>query len=145
MRILNGALAMCAMMLCVTLAMTVGASAAMNQPPEEQGAPGYSGGPGAASPQTIDDATLKHAAAAYVKVRDITLKTRQVLNKTNDEAKKHQIMEQAESEKVAAVKTEGMQPQQYNQVIMLVQADNQLQQKFLSYVRKAKGAPSGTM
>lgn len=145
MKLLNGAVAMCAMMLGVTLAMPIGASAAMNQPPEEQSAPGYSSAPGATNPQKIDDATLKRAAAAYVKVQNINAQTRQVLSNTNDEDKKHQIMEQAESEKVAAVKREGMAPQQYNQVIMLVQADNQLQNKFLSYVRQAQGAPSGAM
>ncbi len=142
MKLLSGVVAI---MLGVTLAMAVGANAAMNQPPEEQGAPGYSGDPGSANPQKVDDTTLKRAAAAYVKVQDINAKTRQVLSNTNNEDKKNQIMEQAESQKVAAVKEQGLAPQQYNQVIMLVQADNQLQHKFLSYVQQAKGSPSGTM
>jgi hypothetical protein len=36
------------------------------------------------------------------------------------------------------VKEEGMEPQQYNNVIQLVKADNTLQQKFLSYVQELK-------
>ncbi len=143
MKLVNGAIAVCAVMLGLTVAVGVGA--AMAQGSEEQGAPGCSGAAGAASTQHVDDATLKRAAAAYVRVQDITLKTRKVLSNTNDENQKHQIMEEAESEKIAAVKSQGMQPQQYNQVIMLVQADNQLQHKFLSYVRQAKGAPSSAM
>lgn len=144
MKLLKGAAAICAVMLGVIVALAVGAQAAMNQPPEE-GAPAYSGGSAAANPHSVDDATLKRAAAAYVRVQDITLKTRKVLSNTSDQNQKTQIMEQAESEKIEAVKSQGIQPQRYNQVIMLVQADNQLQQKFLSYVRQAKGAPSGTM
>ena len=43
---------------------------------------------------------------------------------------------------MAAVKAEGLQPQQYNQVIQLVQADKSVQQKFLSYVNEVKNSPS---
>ena len=49
-----------------------------------------------------------------------------------------QIAEQVESRKLAAVKSEGLQPQQYNQVIQLVQADAHLRQKFLSYADRVK-------
>jgi hypothetical protein len=36
------------------------------------------------------------------------------------------------------VKAQGMEPQQYNNVIMLVKDDNGLQQKFLSYVQQLR-------
>jgi Domain of unknown function (DUF4168) len=90
------------------------------------------------APSRIDDATLKRAAAAYVKVRDISEKTEQEMNNTDDSAKKQQLMEESESEKVAAVKAQGMEPQQYNNVIMLVKDDTGLQQKFLSYVQQLR-------
>jgi hypothetical protein len=43
---------------------------------------------------------------------------------------------------MAAVKAEGLQPQQYNQVIQLAQVDKAFQQKFLSYVNEVKNSPS---
>ena len=52
-----------------------------------------------------------------------------------------QAAKQAESDKLAAVKAEGLQPQQYNQVLQLVQTDTNLQEKFLSFV---KGGGTGT-
>jgi hypothetical protein len=91
-----------------------------------------------AAPSRVDDATLKRAAAAYVKVRDITVKAEQEIDSTNDTAKKQQLMDESESEKLAAVKEEGMEPQQYNNVIMLVKDDTGLQQKFLSYVQQLR-------
>lgn len=90
------------------------------------------------SPSRIDDATLKRAAAAYVKVRDISVKAEQEINSTDDTAKKQQLADESESEKVAAVKAQGMEPQQYNNVIMLVKDDSGLQQKFLSYVQQLR-------
>lgn len=134
----------CVMALGVTLVMAAGAGAAMNQAPEPA-PPAYSRGSGNANPRTVDDATLKRTAVAYVKVQNITLKERRVLKNTNDAAKRSQIIRQAESEKIEAVKHIGMQPQQYNQVILLVRNNDQLQRKFLSYVNQAEGGASGTM
>jgi hypothetical protein len=88
------------------------------------------------TPERVDDATLKRAAAAFVKVRDISVKTEQAIHQTDDSAKKEQLMAEGESEKVAAVKAAGMEPQQYNDVLMLVKDDSGLQHKFLSYVER---------
>ena len=101
----------------------------------DSGIPEYSGAPNADSPQLIDDATLQHTAKAFVKVAQIAKSEEHVLNNAGDDAVKMKAAEQAESEKVAAVKAEGLQPQQYNQVLQLVQTDSNLQQKFLSYVK----------
>jgi Domain of unknown function (DUF4168) len=90
------------------------------------------------APVRVDDATLKRAAAAFVKVRDISVKTEQAIHQTDDSAKKEQLIAEGESEKVAAVKAEGMEPQQYNDVLMLVKDDTGLQHKFLSYVGKLR-------
>lgn len=144
MKLPSGAIAICVMALGMTLAMTMGAGAAMNQAPEPS-PPAYSHNSGNANPKTVDDATLKRTAVAYVKVQNITLKTRQVLKHTNDAAKKGQIIRQAESKEIEAVRQVGMQPQQYNQVILLVQNNDQLQRKFLSYVHQAKGGANGGM
>jgi apolipoprotein N-acyltransferase len=92
------------------------------------------------NPKSVDDATLQRAAAAYVKVRDISVRTEQAMNSTDDTAKRQQLMTESESAKVAAVKQEGMEPQQYNNVILLVKGDTSLQQKFLSYVQQLRHA-----
>jgi Domain of unknown function (DUF4168) len=77
-----------------------------------------------------------------VKVRQIAQTAQQALNNTGDDARKEQIAKQAESREMAAVKAEGLQPQQYNHVIRLAQVDKAFQQKFLSYVNKVKTSPS---
>ena len=63
------------------------------------------------SPSRVDEATLKRAAAAYVKVRDISVKAEQEINSTDDTARKQQLMDESDSEKVAAVKDQGIEPQ----------------------------------
>jgi len=107
-----------------------------------QSNPGYSVAPGAVNPKTIDDATLKQTARAYVKVRQIVQKAEQDLNSTTDNAQQQQIAKQAELRKMAAVKAEGLQPQQYNQVIQLARVDKAFEQKFLSYVNEVKNSSS---
>jgi hypothetical protein len=69
-------------------------------------------------------------------------KAEQDLNNTTDNAQQQQIAKQAESRKMAAVKAEGLQPQQYNQVLQLAQVNKAVQQKFLSYVNEVKNSPS---
>jgi Domain of unknown function (DUF4168) len=58
-----------------------------------------------------------------VKVTDISAKTEQAINSTDDASKKQQLAADSETAKVAAVKEEGMEPQQYNNVIQLVKAE----------------------
>ena len=96
----------------------------------------------AVNPNTIDDATVKQTAKAYVKVRQIVQEANQDLNNTNDNAQQQEIAKQAESRKIAAVKAEGLQPQQYNQVIQLARDDKAFEQKFLSYVNEVKNSSS---
>jgi hypothetical protein len=130
------AIALCATMLGVSLAIpSLGITARKNS---RQNPTLYAENSDMGSPRNVDDATLKRAAAAYVKVTDISAKTQQAMNSTDDATKKQQLAADSESAKLAAVKEEGMEPQQYNNVIQLVKADNTLQQKFLSYVQELK-------
>ena len=108
----------------------------------DQSAPAYSSAPGAVNPDSIDDATLKHTAKAYIRVRQIVEKANQDLQSTSDNAQQEQIAKQAELGKIAAVKAEGLQPQQYNQIIQLARADKAFEQKFLSYVEEVKKSSS---
>ena len=92
------------------------------------------GNPGSA----VDDATLKQTAKAYVKVKGIVETGEHAIDGTTDNTEKEHIAEQVESRKLAAVKSEGLQPQQYNHVLQLVQADKNLQKKFLTYAEQVK-------
>jgi hypothetical protein len=127
----------------LTLTFLISSGVALSQGGNAgQSNPGYSGAPGAVNPNTIDDATLKQTAKAYVKVRQIVQKAELDLNNTTDNAQQQQIAKQAESRKMAAVKAEGLQPQQYNQVIQLARVDKAFEQKFLSYVNAVKNSSS---
>jgi hypothetical protein len=112
-------------------------SSVLAQSPDSMGASGTSASAPAQSAQqaaSIDDATLQKAAKAYVKVKQIVHETKQA-NPTSASA----APDQAASQKLAAVKNEGLDPQQYNQVIQTVQSDPQLLQKFASYVKENGG------
>jgi hypothetical protein len=104
--------------------------------------PGYSGAAGAVNPSRIDDATLKQTARAYIRVQQIVVEANQDLSKTNDNAQQQEIAKQAESRKMAAVKAEGLQPQQYNQVLQVARNDKAFEQKFLSYVNEVQNSSS---
>lgn len=84
----------------------------------------------------VDDATLQKAAKAYVKVKQIVHESKQAQAGDNGEQAN---ADAAQSQKLAAVRNEGLEPQQYNQIIQMVQNDPNLQQKFASYVNQNGG------
>jgi Domain of unknown function (DUF4168) len=92
------------------------------------------------NPNRIDDATVKQTAKAYLKVRQIVQEANQDLNNTTDKTQQQQIAKQAESRKMDAVKAEGLQPQQYNEVVQLARVDKSFQQKFFSYINEVKNS-----
>ena len=108
---------------------------------------GYSAIPNAAtSAQSVDDATLQRTAKAYLKVSTIVQDEKTAVNGTGDDSAKAQATKQAESEKMAAVKDEGLEPQQYNHVLQLVQNDTNVQQRFLAIVNgRNAGSPADNM
>jgi hypothetical protein len=59
---------------------------------------------------------------------------------TNNAAEKKQIADATEQAASRAVKENGLQPAQYNQIMELVMADRVLEQKFISDVDKAQAA-----
>jgi hypothetical protein len=89
--------------------------------------------------QKVDDATLQHVAKAYVAVRRITNDTKERLARTQDNSERQQISSQAEAQKLSLVKQEGIDPKQYNKILLMVQNDPDLEQKFLSYVNTSGG------
>ena len=80
----------------------------------------------------VDDATLQKAAKAYVKVKQIVHQDKQA---NSGEA----AQPANQSDKLNAVRDQGLDPQQYNQIIQMVQNDPQLQQKFATYVNQNGG------
>ena len=78
----------------------------------------------------VDDATLQMAAKAYVKVKEIVHQSKQGAQADQSAS---------QSDKLNAVRDQGLDPQQYNQIIQMVQNDPQLQQKFASYVNQNGG------
>jgi Domain of unknown function (DUF4168) len=117
-------------------------SGSMNDSGSAASAPPSEGAPAAESAQPaqgsaqVDDATLQKAAKAYVKVKQIVHQTKQAESASNG-AQPDQSA--AQSEKIAAVKNAGLDPQQYDQVIQMVQNDPSLQQKFANYVNQNGG------
>jgi hypothetical protein len=81
----------------------------------------------------VDDATLQKAAKAYVQVKQITHAEKQSANASSGD------VAQAEASKLQAVRSQGLQPEEYNHVIQMVENDNNLQQKFLGYVNQNGG------
>jgi Domain of unknown function (DUF4168) len=102
------------------------------------GAMGESGSMASSPSQSaqVDDATLQKAAKAYVKVKQIVQQSKQA-QAAGSGAQANPTA--AQSEKIAAVRNEGLEPQQYNQIIQMVENDPQLQQKFASYVNQNGG------
>jgi hypothetical protein len=80
----------------------------------------------------VDDATLQKAAKAYVKVKQIVHQDKQANSGANAQPA-------TQSDKLNAVRDQGLDPQQYNQIIQMVQNDPQLQQKFATYVNQNGG------
>ena len=97
-------------------------------------APAAEGAQPAQGAAQVDDATLQKAAKAYVKVKQIVHQSKQA---AAGGAQPDQSASQ--SEKIAAVKNAGLEPQQYDQVIQMVQNDPGLQQKFVNYVNQNGG------
>jgi hypothetical protein len=113
------------------------ASSPMNDSGADASAPAAGAQQSAQPAAQIDDATLQKAAKAYVKVKQIVHQTQQASPSSESAAQPDQAS--AQSEKIAAVKDAGLDPQQYNQVLQTVQNDPQLMQKFASYVTQNGG------
>jgi hypothetical protein len=101
---------------------------------QSAGSMGDSGSSASAPAQSgqVDDTTLQKAAKAYVKVKEIVHQDKQVNSGASAQPA-------TRSDKLNAVRDEGLDPQQYNQIIQMVQNDPQLQQKFANYVNQNGG------
>ena len=108
-------------------------SSSMGDSGSAASAPAAEGAQPAQAAAQVDDATLQKAAKAYVKVKQIVRQSKQAAGGAQADQSASQ------SEKIAAVKNAGLEPQQYDQVIQMVQNDPGLQQKFVTYVNQNGG------
>jgi Domain of unknown function (DUF4168) len=90
--------------------------------------------------QTISAVVLQHAARAYIVVRDVTFDTDQQLARTTDESQQKEIVARAEAKTLDAIREEGLEPQEYDMIVTLVNSEPDLHKKFLGYVHAARGA-----
>ena len=127
--------------LLVGLLMFMNSPALVQQSDESRntGTPGYSEAPASNASRTsiaVDDDTLKRTARAYVKVRQISAEEMTGFKNATDDALRQNVAQQAELQKEAAVKAEGLRPELYNQVLALVQTNKTVEQRFFSYVNQ---------
>jgi hypothetical protein len=100
-------------------------------------------GASAAPTPTVDDASLKKAARAFPKIRQINLKVREKLKETPAAQQQH-ILSQAREQEMMIVRQEGIEPDRYNEIIRKVDGDPVTNAKFASYVKQAED-PSNSM
>jgi hypothetical protein len=90
--------------------------------------------------QKINAIALQHAARAYVTVRDVTVDTDRRLARTTDETQRTEIVARAKAKTLDAIREEGLEPEEYDMIITLVNSEPELHNKFLGYVHASGGA-----
>lgn len=93
---------------------------------------------------TVDDATLKKAARAFPKIRQINLKVQEKLKETPGTHEQSEILNQARNQEITIVRQEGIDPNLYNEVMRQVDRDPAIKAKFASYVKQVHD-PSSSM
>ncbi len=89
------------------------------------------------SSSAVDDRTLEKVARAYLKVQKISEQEgSEMKGSERSDTSDRQVAERAESEKLAAVRAQGLEPQQYNRVLMMVDHDKDLKARFMSCLAK---------
>jgi hypothetical protein len=88
----------------------------------------------------VDKATLNRAAAAFLEVDQFERNGDEQIAATNDAGQKKQVADATEKAVTQAVKENGLELAQYNQILHLVMSGPVLQQKFLSHVAQAQNA-----
>ncbi len=87
----------------------------------------------------VSDSDLSKAANAYVEITGIQEEFQQSIQQAgNDKEKIQQLQREANADMIEAVEEEGLDAERYNQIIQSVRADEDLSDKFLSKVEKAR-------
>jgi uncharacterized protein DUF4168 len=68
-----------------------------------------------AGTSSVDDTTLKKAARAFPRIRQINLKVQEKLKETSGTQEQREVLDQAHNQETAITRQEGIDPDQYNQ------------------------------
>ncbi len=86
---------------------------------------------------SVDDRTLEKAARAYVKIQQIKqTEIREMEGSKRGDAAGQPLAERTETDELAAIKAEGLGPQQFDHILTMVGKDSNLHARFRSYVNK---------
>jgi hypothetical protein len=97
-----------------------------------------------AATSSVDDATLKKVARAFPRIRQINLKIQEKLKETRGTQEQREVLDQAHSQETAIARQEGIDPDQYNEIMREVDNDPNVKAKFAFYLRQAAD-PSSPM
>jgi hypothetical protein len=91
-----------------------------------------------ASPQDteISDAQLDQAAQAYMEITKIGESFREEIQTAEDEDERYQLQNRANNEMKQAVQDEGLEVQEYNEIIQGVQNDHETMKKFMAKLKE---------
>jgi|GraSoi2013_115cm_1033766.scaffolds.fasta_scaffold03258_2 TolA-binding protein len=105
-----------------------------------------SSSPGSSKAETssVDDTTLKKAARAFPRIRQINLKVQEKLKETSGTQEQREVLDQAHNQETAITRQEGIDPDQYNEIMRKVDSDPSVKAKFAFYLRQAAD-PSSPM
>ena len=97
-----------------------------------------------AGTSSVDDTTLKKAARAFPRIRQINLKVQEKLKETSGTQEQREVLDQAHNQETAITRQEGIDPDQYNEIMRKVDSDPSVKAKFAFYLRQAAD-PSSPM
>jgi len=112
-------------------ALSQGALAQQDEPTT----PPPSASPSAAT-APIEDAKIEKFADAFVAVQDIQSKASQKLQSTTDPAQQQQVKSTAESEMIQAVRQNGLQVEEFNQIVQTMAADAELRTRITAKIQQ---------
>jgi RecA/RadA recombinase len=84
----------------------------------------------------ISDTQLDKAAHAYLEITKLGESFRQEMQTAGDESERHELQQQANREMTGAVQQEGLEVQEYNQIIQRIQTDNDLMKNFMAKLQE---------
>lgn len=115
------------------LALTFAALFALSGAAAAQGMPepGSAGTPGMGAPAsaTVDDAKFDDFVEAFVAVQEINDELSGQLTEAPDPETAHELQQQAQQEMVVAIEEEGISVEEYNEIVMALRHDQELNQR----------------
>ena len=128
--------------ICFALTMLFAVPQAKAQSVTRNGAGSSSPSSSKAETLSVDDATLKKAAHAFPRIRQINLKIRERLKETEGTQEQREVVNQAHDQETMIVRQEGIDPDQYNEIMRKVDSDPSVKARFAFYLRQMEDPSS---